>query len=173
MAVDVLKFELSSPQDVSGLETALASGRIKADEIVALIGKTEGNGGINDFSRTLADQTYRRLLTRRGSRTEAEIAAMPMVWSGGCDGVITPHVNIFARTAISGDATKSRLTIGGALSEEILPEDIGRPPMIEKIAAAVRVAMADAGITDAGPGQARAHAVAAVPVGGAYADLRE
>jgi ring-opening amidohydrolase-like protein len=148
MAVDVLKFELSSPQDVSGLEMALASGRIKADEIVALIGKTEGNGGINDFSRTLADQTYRRLLTMRGSRSEAEIAAMPMVWSGGCDGVITPHVNIFARTSVIGDAAKSRLTIGGALSEEILPEDIGRPAMIQKIAAAVRAAMADAGITD-------------------------
>jgi cyanuric acid amidohydrolase len=148
MAVDVAKFELSSPQDVSGLEAALASGRFTADQIVALIGKTEGNGGVNDFSRTLADQTYRRFLVKHGTRSEAEIAGMPMVWSGGCDGVITPHVNIFARNAVTGDASKSRLTIGGALSEEILPEDIGRPAMIEKIAAAVRAAMADAGITD-------------------------
>ena len=122
--------------------------RIAADEIVALIGKTEGNGGINDFSRTLADQTYRRFLTTHGSRTGTEIAAIPMVWSGGCDGVITPHVNIFSRNAVTGDAAKSRLAIGGALSEEILPEEIGRPAMIEKIAAAVRAAMTDAGITD-------------------------
>jgi cyanuric acid amidohydrolase len=148
MAVDVAKFELSSPQDVSGLEAALALGRFSADQIVALIGKTEGNGGVNDFSRTLADQTYRRFLTKHGTRNEAKVAAMPMVWSGGCDGVITPHVNIFARNAVSGDAAKSRLAIGGALSEEILPEDIGRPVMIEKIAAAVRAAMADAGIND-------------------------
>jgi cyanuric acid amidohydrolase len=148
MAVDVAKFELSSPQDVGGLEDALHKGRFSADQVVAIIGKTEGNGGVNDFSRTLADQTYRRLLLQAGTRTAGEIAAIPMVWSGGCDGVITPHVNIFARYNAPGDPSQSRLTIGGAISEEILPEDIGRPAMVEKIAAAVKVAMADAGITD-------------------------
>jgi cyanuric acid amidohydrolase len=148
MAIDVLKFELASPQDVSGMRAAFASGRLKPDEIVAIIGKTEGNGGVNDFSRTLADLTYRRVMLGAGSRSEKEIAAIPMVWSGGCDGVITPHVNIFARNGETGDAAQSRLALGGAISEEILPEDIGRPAMIEKIAAAVRVAMADAGISD-------------------------
>ena len=34
------------------------------------------------------------------------------------------------------------------MSEEILPEDIGRPAMVEKIAARSEVAMAEAGITD-------------------------
>jgi cyanuric acid amidohydrolase len=148
MAVDVAKFELASPQDTSGLEMAFASGRFSADQIVALIGKTEGNGGVNDFSRTLADQTYRRLLVKKSARSGAEIAAIPMVWSGGCDGVICPHVNVFARIEATGDPAKSRLAIGGALSEEILPEDIGRQPMIEKIAAAVGAAMRDAGIDD-------------------------
>jgi cyanuric acid amidohydrolase len=148
MAVDLAKFQLSSPQDTSGLEDALQSGRFSADQVIALIGKTEGNGGVNDFSRTLADQTYRRLLARAGTRTEEEIAAIPMVWSGGCDGVITPHVNIFARYEALGDPSKPRLAIGGAISEEILPEDIGRPAMIEKIASAVRAAMLDAGIRD-------------------------
>jgi ring-opening amidohydrolase-like protein len=148
MAVDVLKFQLSSPQDISGLMDALADGRLKADEVVAVIGKTEGNGGVNDFSRILADQTYRQALVAAGSRTAAEIDAIPMVWSGGCDGVITPHVNLFARTAQDGPQDESRLAIGAALSEEILPEDIGRPAMVEKVAAGVRAAMRDAGITD-------------------------
>jgi cyanuric acid amidohydrolase len=148
MAVDVLKFQLSSPQDVSGLMQALASGRVRADDIVAVIGKTEGNGGVNDFSRILADQTYRRALVAAGSRTADQIDALPMVWSGGCDGVITPHVNLFARTPDTGPQDETRLAIGAALSEEILPEDIGRPAMVEKIAAGVRAAMADAGITD-------------------------
>ena len=148
MSVDLVKFELASPQDVSGLQAALASGRIRADEVVAVIGKTEGNGGVNDFSRILADQTYRRVLTAAGARSAAEIDAIPMVWSGGCDGVICPHVNLFMRTAETGAADESRLAIGAALSEEILPEDIGRPAMIEKIAAGVRAAMADAGIDD-------------------------
>ena len=130
------------------MEAAIAGGRLIPDDIVAVIGKTEGNGGVNDFSRTLADQTYRRALVRAGSRTEKEIAAIPMVWSGGCDGVITPHTNIFTRDNTQGDPDKSRLALGGALSEEILPEDIGRPAMIEKIAAAVRMAMKEAGIDD-------------------------
>lgn len=148
MAIDVVKLELGSPQDISGLQAALASGRIRADEVVAVIGKTEGNGGVNDFSRILADQTYRRALAAAGTRSAAEIESLPMVWSGGCDGVITPHVNLFMRSAETGPEHQSRLTLGAALSEEILPEDIGRPAMIEKIAAGVRAAMADAGITD-------------------------
>src|SRR5271167_3536948 len=88
------------------------------------------------------------MLRKHGSRTEQEIAKIPMVWSGGCDGVITPHATIFARNAKTGPAGKSRLVIGTAMSAEILPEDIGRPAMVEKVAAAVRAAMRDAGIDD-------------------------
>jgi cyanuric acid amidohydrolase len=148
MAVDVVKFELASPQDVSGVEACFRSGRFSADRVVALIGKTEGNGGVNDFSRTLADQAYRRALRKNGTRGREEIAQIPMVWSGGCDGVIAPHVTLFARTSAAGDPNLSRLAIGAAISKQILPEDIGRPAMIEKIAAGVRLAMRDAGITD-------------------------
>ncbi|HXJ02643.1 MAG TPA: ring-opening amidohydrolase [Micropepsaceae bacterium] len=149
MAVDVVKFELGSPQDVSGLEACFRSGRFSADSLVALIGKTEGNGGVNDFSRALADLTFRRALRKAGTRSREEIAAIPMVWSGGCDGVIAPHATVFARNDATGSPDESRLVIGAAVSEEILPEDIGRTAMIEKIAAGVRVAMRDAGIEDA------------------------
>ncbi|MDT4934574.1 MAG: barbiturase, partial [Pseudonocardiales bacterium] len=41
-----------------------------------------------------------------------------------------------------------RLTVGFAMSEQLLPEDIGRTAMITKVAAAVKEAMARAGITD-------------------------
>ncbi len=71
-----------------------------------------------------------------------------MVWSGGCDGVITPHATIFARNAKTGPADKSRLVIGTALSAELLPEDIGRLAMVQKVADAVKAAMKDAGISD-------------------------
>jgi ring-opening amidohydrolase-like protein len=148
MAVDVVKLELSSPQDTSGLEACFASGRFTPDQVVALIGKTEGNGGVNDFSRSLADLIYRRLLRRKGTRSREEIAGIPMVWSGGCDGVIAPHVNIFARTGEAGRPGETRLALGTAISEEILPEDIGRLAMIEKVAAGVKIAMREAGITD-------------------------
>src|SRR5882724_9480440 len=148
MAIEVAKVELKTVQDASGLEGLIAAGKFRADEVIGVIGKTEGNGGVNDFTRILADQAFRRVLLRRGTRSEAEIHNIPMVWSGGCDGVITPHATIFARNNKTGPADKSRLVIGTALSAELLPEDIGRPAMVHKVADAVKAAMKGAGITD-------------------------
>jgi len=148
MAIEVAKVELKTVQDASGLEACVKGGQFAADQVIAVIGKTEGNGGVNDFTRILADQAFRRALLRHGSRAEAEIAHIPMVWSGGCDGVITPHATVFARTGKTGPQSQSRLAIGTAMSVELLPEDIGRPAMVEKVADAVRAAMRDAGIAD-------------------------
>src|SRR5262245_44151285 len=148
MAIEVAKVELKSVQDASGLEACIAKGQFTADEVIAVIGKTEGNGGVNDFTRILADQAFRRVLLKRGTRSEAAIAAIPMVWSGGCDGVITPHATVFARNGKTGPSSQARLAIGTAMSAEIKPEDIGRPAMVEKVAVAVKDAMRDAGITD-------------------------
>src|SRR6516165_6396718 len=148
MSIEVAKVELKSVQDASGLEACLAAGRFTADEVIAVIGKTEGNGGVNDFTRILADQAFRRVLAKRGTRNETEIAKIPMVWSGGCDGVITPHATVFARNTKTGSSSKPRLAIGTAMSAQLLPEDIGRPGMVEKVAAGVKAAMRDAGIDD-------------------------
>ena len=148
MAIDVAKIEIGSVSDAAGLEALIASGRMNADSVVAVIGKTEGNGGVNDFTRILSDTAFRGVLARHGSRTETEIGAVPMVWSGGCDGVITPHATVFARNDETGPAGVLRLAMGTAMSVPIPPEDIGRLAMVEKIADGVRVAMADAGIGD-------------------------
>ena len=148
MAIEVAKIELKSVQDASGLADCIGKGQFTADQVIAVIGKTEGNGGVNDFTRILADQAYRRVLLKMGRRGEEEVNAVPMVWSGGCDGVITPHATVFARNDKTGPASKSRLAIGTAMSAELLPEDIGRPAMVAKVAAAVQAAMKDAGIVD-------------------------
>ena len=149
MAIEVAKVELKTVQDASGLETCIKNGQFTADQVVGVIGKTEGNGGVNDFTRILADQAFRRTLMKHGRRSEQEVGQIPMVWSGGCDGVITPHATIFARTDATGPMSQSRLAIGTAMSVELLPEDIGRPAMVEKVADAVKAAMRDAGIMDA------------------------
>lgn len=148
MAIDVAKIEIKNVSDANGLEELIISGRMAADDILAAIGKTEGNGGVNDFTRILSDQAYRAVLLKHGSRSEAEIKEIPMVWSGGCDGVITPHATVFARSSAAGASGQSRLTMGTAMSEVILPEDIGRPAMVETVAAGVQLAMQDAGISD-------------------------
>jgi cyanuric acid amidohydrolase len=148
MAIVVAKVELKTVMDASGMEACIKAGTFGADEVIAVIGKTEGNGGVNDFTRILADQAFRAVLKTLGRRSEADIASIPMVWSGGCDGVITPHATVFARNAKAGPASKSRIVIGTAMSAELLPEDIGRPAMVEKVAEGVKAAMRDAGIQD-------------------------
>src|SRR5262245_39043049 len=146
MAVEVAKVELRGVQDASGLEERLRAGQFTADQIVAVVGKTEGNGGVNDFTRLLADHAFRRVILQHGKRNEEEVARIPMVWSGGCDGVLTPHATIFARNDKKGPADKARLTIGAAMSEHLKPEDIGRPRMVEIVAEGVKAAMKNAGI---------------------------
>src|SRR5260221_14263991 len=116
MAIEVAKVELKTVQDASGLEALVGAGKFSADEVIAVIGKTEGNGGVNDFTRILADQAFRRVLLKHGKRSEAEIAHIPMVWSGGCDGVLTPHATVFARHGQTGPSSPPRLAIGTAMS---------------------------------------------------------
>src|SRR2546423_3453529 len=116
MAIEVAKVELKTVQDASEVEERIKAGQFTADEVIAVMGKTEGTGGVNDFTRILADQAFRRVLLKLGTRGEADIAHVPMVWSGGCDGVITPHATVFARNDKSGPAAMSRLAIGTAIS---------------------------------------------------------
>ncbi len=147
MAIEVRKVVLEHVSDASGLEALIDEGVFGADEVIAVVGKTEGNGGVNDFTRILADQAFRSVLMAKGKRPIDEVKQIPMVWSGGVDGVLCPHATVFARVE-SASGAASRLTVGIAMSDVISPEDIGRPAMVEKVAAGVHRAMKDAGITD-------------------------
>jgi ring-opening amidohydrolase-like protein len=146
MAIHVTKIIIKSVQDASELEDVILNSQFSADEVIAVIGKTEGNGGVNDFTRILSDQAFRKVLRRLGSRDDEAIQNIPMVWSGGCDGVITPHATVFAKNNQSGSMEKDRLTIGTAISGIIYPEDIGRLAMVKTVADGVRKAMLAAGI---------------------------
>jgi barbiturase len=147
--VEVRKIPLRHVSDASGLSDLIDNGIIEADRVVAVIGKTEGNGGVNDYTRIIADRAFREVLLAKGSRDEAAVGAIPIVWSGGTDGVLSPHATVFATTpAEQAPRTgEPRLTVGFAMSEPLLPEEIGRTAMVQKVAAGVRVAMARAGIT--------------------------
>ncbi|MBO0845806.1 MAG: ring-opening amidohydrolase [Nocardioides sp.] len=149
-AIEVRKVPIHSVSDASELAGLIDDGVIVADRVIAIIGKTEGNGGVNDYTRIIADRAFREALVARGADADS-VMEIPIVWSGGTDGVISPHATIFA-TIPEGEAVATdepRLTVGFAMSEPLLPEEIGRRGMIEKVAAAVKVAMGRAGITDA------------------------
>ena len=64
-----------------------------------MIGKTEGNGGVNDYTRIIADRAFRAVIEAKGTRSAEEVKQIPIVWSGGTDGVISPHATVFATLA--------------------------------------------------------------------------
>ncbi|GAB3204761.1 hypothetical protein GCM10027294_00400 [Marinactinospora endophytica] len=148
--IEVHKVAIESVTDGSGLARLIDDGVFSADDVLAVIGKTEGNGGVNDYTRILADRAFREVLVAKGGRSAAEVGEVPLVWSGGTDGVLSPHATVFAYAPRDRyPATDElRVTVGVAMSREILPEDIGRPEMVRKVAEGVRVAMERAGITD-------------------------
>jgi barbiturase len=148
-AIEVRKVPIHSVADASELAKLIDDGVLHADRVIAIIGKTEGNGGVNDYTRIIADRAFREVLVDKGAPAD-QVKQVPIVWSGGTDGVISPHATIFA-TVPPEDVTPSdepRLTVGFAMSEQLLPEDIGRTAMVTKVADAVRIAMERAGITD-------------------------
>src|SRR5690625_2110249 len=147
--IEVRKVPLAHVSDASGLAELIDAGVMEADRVIAVIGKTEGNGGVNDYTRIIADGAFRDVLVEKGTRTPEEAKQVPIVWSGGTDGTTSPHATIFATAPGQAENTdEPRLTVGFGMSEAILPEEIGRRGMIEKVASAVRVAMDRAGISD-------------------------
>ena len=128
------------PGDVSGVEALFDAGLPPAS-VVAILGKTEGNGCVNDFTRGYAVQALEHLMARRGGR--ADVA---MVMSGGTEGGLSPHFLVFA--VGEGEGPGGALAIGAAFTRQFRPEEVGRMPQVEATAAAVRAAMAEAGITE-------------------------
>jgi barbiturase len=147
--IEVRKVPLHSVTDASELTRLIDDGVLCADRVIAIIGKTEGNGGVNDYTRIIADRAFREALVAKGAPKD-KVAQIPIVWSGGTDGVISPHATIFATVdPESVEQTEDkRLSVGFAMSEPILPEEIGRMGMVDKVAEAVKVAAERAGITD-------------------------
>ncbi|MBA3311461.1 MAG: ring-opening amidohydrolase [Nocardioidaceae bacterium] len=148
--IEVRKVPIEHVSDATGLADLVDAGVIEADRVVAVIGKTEGNGGVNDYTRIIADRAFREVLVAKGGRTADEVKQVPIVWSGGTDGVISPHATIFATMPreLAEETDEPRVTVGFAMSQQLYPEDIGRVAMVSKVADAVQAAMRRAGIAD-------------------------
>jgi len=80
----VFRLSMAHPSDLSELDHLIAAGTILASEVAAIIGKTEGNGGVNDFTRGYFTQTLMALLSRHLERPASQlIHEIPCVLSGG------------------------------------------------------------------------------------------
>ena len=145
----VHRVPMQHPGDVSGLERLLDSEEVQASEILAILGKTEGNGCVNDYTRGYAVLALQVLLAERlGLSRDAVMARVAMVMSGGTEGALSPHFTIFSTRQVTTAAPGPALAIGVAHTREFQPEEIGRQAQIEATAAAVRKAAAAAGIGD-------------------------
>ena len=129
------------PGDVSGVE-ALFDGGLPPGQVLAILGKTEGNGCVNDFTRAYAVQALQHMLARRGGRPD-----VAMVMSGGTEGGLSPHFLVFA-VGEGPAAPGGRLAMGAGFTREFRPEEMGRMAQVEATAQAVRAAIAEAGITE-------------------------
>jgi len=141
----------SGPEDMTGLQALLDNKKISPKDIVAILGKTEGNGCVNDFTRGYSTFAFKTMLAGAMKTSPAEVAKrVAFIMSGGTEGVISPHVTVFARTEAGNAAPatgQKRMAIGVAHSRVFRPEDIGRLAQVEGVVEAVKAAVKDAGIT--------------------------
>lgn len=135
-----------APDDVSGLEAAIAAGRLDPGGILAIFGKTEGNGCVNDFTRGFATQSLTLALARHIGAERA--AAVCYVMSGGTEGAMAPHWTIFERVEGEGEPGPA-LAVGRVHTAALPAEHLGRMGQVEQVAAGVREAMRQAGLADA------------------------
>ena len=140
----------AAPDDMSGIEAAIASGGLNPGGVIAVFGKTEGNGLVNDFSRGFAVQSLRLLFEKYLAAADA--AAICSVMSGGTEGGLSPHWLVLERIDGPGDRadTGPALAIGRAHTADLAAEHLGRPEQIDLVAAGVADAMQEAGIADPG-----------------------
>jgi cyanuric acid amidohydrolase len=149
--VDVFRVACSGPGDLRGVQALVESGALVPADIVAVMGKTEGNGCVNDHTRDFAATSWCHFLAPYLGCSPAQVATcVALVMSGGTEGVLSPHFTVFTRCEVAapGHAEK-RLVVGIAHTRDLLPEEMGRTAQVDATAAATRAAMADAGITDA------------------------
>ena len=82
-AIEVRKVPIHSVADASELAKLIDDGVLHADRVIAIIGKTEGNGGVNDYTRIIADRAFREVLVAKGAPADAGEA--------GTDRVVRRH----------------------------------------------------------------------------------
>ncbi len=157
MWVSAFKVGMWAPDDVAEARALLDQGAFKAEHVVAILGKTEGNGGVNDYTRALATMSFHALLAERSGRPASDIARkVPIIWSGGTEGTMSPHATIFIKApeppAGAGGRARGRggksFTVGTAYTRDMKPEEFGTMAHVRAAAEGVKRAIADAGIDD-------------------------
>src|SRR5262245_49651421 len=148
MYAQAFKVGMRAPDDVSEAARLLDARAFSAEHVVAILGKTEGNGGVNDYTRALATLSFQILLAERsGQKVSAIAKRVPIIWSGGTEGLMSPHATIFTREPDRGmPGGQKRLAVGTGYTRDLLPEEFGTAVHARVAAEGVSAAIKDAGI---------------------------
>ena len=150
--VGVHRIACRGPADLSGVQALVEAGTLRPQDIVAVMGKTEGNGCVNDHTREYAAMAWSQwLASHLGCSADEAAQRVALVMSGGTEGVLSPHFTVFTRRWLAEappprKGAPPRLVIGTAHTRAFAPHELGRMAQIEATAQAVREAMAQAGI---------------------------
>jgi cyanuric acid amidohydrolase len=141
---------MDHPGDVSAITRLFDRDEVEPAAVVAILGKTEGNGCVNDFTRGYAVTVLQSMLAERLGCSPVEAGnRVSLIMSGGTEGGISPHFLVFSvGPAIRVADGSPSLAIGTAFTREIRPEEIGSLAQVEATAIAVREAMDRAHLTD-------------------------
>ena len=116
----MLRLPTAGPQDTAPLAAAIDRGEVDPATIVAIVGKTEGNGCVNDFTRGYATLALKLLLAERCHCPLAEVEKrVAIVMSGGTEGGLSPHLLVFCREEAPAAPPAPRLAIGVGLTRAL------------------------------------------------------
>ena len=131
----------SGPDDTSGLRALITAGDLDPSKLVAILGKTEGNGCVNDFTRAFAVSALQQEL-------KDNAAGVSMVMSGGTEGGLSPHIVTFE--VLEDNGPGPAMAIGAQISRDIEAHELGTFAQIECVADSVSAAINSAGIAALG-----------------------
>src|SRR5258706_15716794 len=85
--VSVFRIPMRGPGDAEGLARLIEAGDLDPMDIVAILGKTEGNGGVNDFTREYATWALSAALAPHLGLAPKDVEErIAFVMSGGTEG---------------------------------------------------------------------------------------
>lgn len=148
--IDVFKVPMSAPDDLSTFKKMIDEKQIVAEDIIAVLGKTEGNGCVNDFTRALTTTVFKSYLSQKLNLSEEKVLhKVAFVMSGGTEGVMSPHATIFTKKDVKPVQRDGKyLVASSGYTRDFLPEEIGTTVMVEEVARVVKALMDDAGLKD-------------------------
>jgi cyanuric acid amidohydrolase len=119
-----------------------ASNQLDLNNVVAILGKTEGNGCVNDFTRGYATFSLKDYFSNKiGEKNSEKII---YIMSGGTEGILTPHLTVFAvEKSESTRETSGGLSIGIGRTREFLPSEIGTMTMVSEVADTVKKVLSE------------------------------